>query len=152
MRTGIVYAAEQAQPLLESVRKMPGVIRAQIAGSLRRQRETIGDVDLIAAVADMKQAADVTKKFTELPGVIQIMGAGESKASVKVSNGMQVDLRSRAGRKFRRGPALFHRVKRTQHQNPRTGDQKENDAQRMGFVQPGRLRKSGKENFAGAQN
>jgi DNA polymerase (family 10) len=112
MRTGIVYAMEQAQPLLEAVRKMPGVIRAEIAGSLRRRCETIGDVDLIAA-ADMQIAAKVIEQFTKLPGVIQTLGAGESKGSVKVSNGMQVDLRVVPEENF--GAALLYFTGSKQH-------------------------------------
>jgi DNA polymerase (family 10) len=92
-RTGIADADEQAELLLAGVRKIPGVMRAEIAGSLRRRRETIGDVDLIAAVQDSSEAASVIGEFVKLPGVIQTLGAGESKASVKVANGMQVDLR-----------------------------------------------------------
>jgi DNA polymerase (family 10) len=92
-RTGIADAEEQAEPLLAGVRKIPGVVRAEIAGSLRRRRETIGDVDLIAAVQETSDAAAVIGEFVKLPGVIQTLGAGESKGSVKVANGMQVDLR-----------------------------------------------------------
>src|SRR4051812_24728800 len=48
-RTGIADADEQAEPLVAAVRKIPGVMRAEIAGSLRRRRGTIGGVGLIAA-------------------------------------------------------------------------------------------------------
>ncbi|HEX3356095.1 MAG TPA: DNA polymerase/3'-5' exonuclease PolX [Tepidisphaeraceae bacterium] len=92
-RTGIADAMEQAEPLVEAVRKIPGVARAEIAGSLRRRKETIGDVDLIAAVKNLSDAGKVIEEFVKLPGVVQTLGAGESKASVKVANGMQVDLR-----------------------------------------------------------
>ena len=57
-RTGIADAEEQAEPLVEAVRKIPGVMRAEIAGSLRRRKETIGDVDLIASVQDVTEAED----------------------------------------------------------------------------------------------
>ena len=92
-RVGIADATEQALPLVEAVRKIPGVARAEIAGSLRRRKETIGDVDLIAAVRDVASAPQVIAEFVKLPGVVQTLGAGESKGSVKVANGMQVDLR-----------------------------------------------------------
>jgi DNA polymerase (family X) len=92
-RTGIADAMEQAEPLVEAVRKIAGVARAEIAGSLRRCKETIGDVDLIAAVKDVSDAGRVIEEFVKLPGVVQTLGAGESKGSVKVANGMQVDLR-----------------------------------------------------------
>src|SRR4051812_22216188 len=48
-RYGIAEALAQAEPLLEDVRKLPGVVRAELAGSLRRRKETAADVDLIAA-------------------------------------------------------------------------------------------------------
>src|SRR4051812_29584859 len=105
-RTGIADADEQAQPLVERVRKIKGVLRAEIAGSLRRRRETIADIDLIAAVADVSDAGRVIGEFVKLTGVIQTIGAGESKASVKVSNGMQVDLRVVPNENF--GAALLY--------------------------------------------
>lgn len=92
-RMGIAEALEVAIPLLDAVRKIDGVTRAEIAGSLRRRKETVADVDLIAAVDDVDDAGRVVKKFVNLDGVIQTLGAGASKGSVKVSNGMQVDLR-----------------------------------------------------------
>lgn len=92
-RMGIAEALEVALPLLDAVRKIDGVTRAEIAGSLRRRKETVADVDLIAAVDDVDDAGRVIKKFVNLDGVIQTLGAGASKGSVKVSNGMQVDLR-----------------------------------------------------------
>ncbi len=92
-RTGIVPAMQQAEPLLAKLRAMKVVKRAEIGGSLRRSRETIGDVDLIAAVDDMSQASKVTDAFVKFEGVIQTLVLGPSKCSVKVANGMQVDLR-----------------------------------------------------------
>ena len=103
-RTGIADAEEQAEPLLAGVRKIPGVVRAEIAGILRRRRETIGDVDLIAAVQETSDAASVIGEFVKLPGVIQTMGAGESKARVKVANGMQVDLSASSRRRISARP------------------------------------------------
>lgn len=92
-RMGIAEALEVALPLFDAVRKIDGVTRAEIAGSLRRRKETVADVDLIAAVDDVDDSGRVIKKFVNLDGVIQTLGAGASKGSVKVSNGMQVDLR-----------------------------------------------------------
>src|SRR5688572_16838876 len=92
-RFGIPEALLYAESLLENLRKIKGVIRAEIAGSLRRRRETIGDVDIVAAVKNSDDAVAVSKAFIDLPGVIQTLVAGQSKTSVKVANGMQVDLR-----------------------------------------------------------
>ncbi|CAN5417476.1 DNA polymerase/3'-5' exonuclease PolX [soil metagenome] len=105
-RTGIAEADNQALPLLESLRALPQIKRAEIAGSLRRRRETIGDVDLIAAVKDMSVGQSVADAFTKLPGVIQVMVCGPSKCSVKVANGMQVDLRIVPEKNF--GAALMY--------------------------------------------
>src|SRR3954469_2046578 len=84
-RTGIAEAQVQAQPLVESLRKLPQVKRAEIAGSLRRRRETIGDVDLIASVKDMSHGGAVTETFSKMPGVVQVMVCGPSKCSVRVA-------------------------------------------------------------------
>ena len=92
-RTGLPSAQGMADLLLENLRKIPGVIRAEIAGSLRRRRETIGDVDFVASVKDMSVGNSIGEAFCKLPGVVQTLVCGPSKSSVKVANGMQVDLR-----------------------------------------------------------
>src|SRR3954469_11492517 len=88
-RCGIAGALAAAEPLLEEVRKLPGVVRAEIAGSLRRRKETAADVDVIAAVKKSGDGDAIGAAFAKLEGVIQILGQGESKTSVKVANGMQ---------------------------------------------------------------
>lgn len=65
--------------LLEQVRAMPGVIRAELCGSLRRRRETIGDIDILASAKD---AAPIMDAFVKLPEVIQVVGQGPTKSSV----------------------------------------------------------------------
>ncbi len=92
-RAGIGEVIEPALELLEKVRRLDGVARAELGGSLRRRRETIGDVDLIAAVSDPARASAVSRAFCGLEGVVQTIVAGPSKASVKIASGMQVDLR-----------------------------------------------------------
>jgi DNA polymerase (family 10) len=69
------------------------VIRAEIAGSLRRRRETIADVDIVGAVSEMSAGENVAAAFVKLPGIVQVIVQGPSKTSVKIANGMQVDLR-----------------------------------------------------------
>lgn len=64
--------------------------RLEYAGSLRRGRETIGDLDLLAVSADPARAADA---FVSLPDVDEILAHGEAKSSVRLGNRMQVDLR-----------------------------------------------------------
>lgn len=92
-RIGIGEALAPAQELLERLRSIPGVQQAELAGSLRRRRETIADVDFVAAVRQGESTEEIARTFTQLPGVVQTIGSGLSKTSVKVSNGMQVDLR-----------------------------------------------------------
>ncbi|HYO10896.1 MAG TPA: DNA polymerase/3'-5' exonuclease PolX [Tepidisphaeraceae bacterium] len=92
-RAGIMEALVPAEDLIERVRALPGVIRAEMAGSLRRRRETIADIDFVGAVRDMASAEAIMAQFARLPGVVQTIVTGPSKTSVKIANGMQVDLR-----------------------------------------------------------
>jgi DNA polymerase (family 10) len=64
--------------------------RIEVAGSLRRWKETIGDVDILCVSA---QPALVMETFRTLPEVADVVGAGETKSSVVLGNGLQVDLR-----------------------------------------------------------
>src|SRR5205814_2145682 len=62
-------------------------------GSLRRRRETIADIDLVASAADDADLESISSAFTKLQGVIQAINVGPSKTSVAIANGMRVDLR-----------------------------------------------------------
>jgi len=79
-----------AESLLESLRSHPEVVRCSTAGSLRRHREVIGDVDLLAS---SKNPAKVIEFFAQQPGILEILAKGETKASVLLSGGIQSDLR-----------------------------------------------------------
>jgi DNA polymerase (family 10) len=80
-----------ARSLLAHVQAAPGVVRASLAGSVRRGRETVGDVDLIASAPE---AGPVLEALAKAPGVAQVLGQGESKCSVRLTEGdLQVDLR-----------------------------------------------------------
>lgn len=85
----------EALPVAERVMReltaaCPGVRRLAAAGSLRRWRESIGDIDLVC-VAD--QPAEVTEQFSKLPIVREVIATGDTRASVIVESGWQVDLR-----------------------------------------------------------
>lgn len=84
-------------PVLEDLRKLPTVIRAEIAGSLRRRMETVKDLDFIVATND---AETVMEFFTTLPGVARVTGKGATKSSVVLENGMAADLRCVAPEQF----------------------------------------------------
>ena len=83
-------ALAMAEPLLESLRGHPDVIRCSTAGSLRRWRETIGDVDFLAS---SKKPANVIGFFTSQPAVARVSAKGDTKASVILEGGIQADLR-----------------------------------------------------------
>jgi len=81
-----------AQPIIDALRAHSGVIRCSIAGSLRRCRETIGDIDFLVS-AKPKVAAAIIEDFTQMPGILNVSAKGETKASVVLKGGIQADLR-----------------------------------------------------------
>jgi DNA polymerase (family 10) len=107
-RMGIVDAMEIAESLVDRLRQLPLIKQAEIAGSLRRRRETVGDVDLVCALIDGKESAgaEVTAAFTQFPEVQRILGQGNTKASVLTAGGLQVDLRIVPAENF--GAALLY--------------------------------------------
>jgi len=86
----LIAALEASEPILEMLRKHPDVIRCCTAGSLRRWRETIGDVDFLAS---SKKPAAVIESFVLGPGVMSVSARGETKATVILEGGIQADLR-----------------------------------------------------------
>jgi DNA polymerase (family 10) len=82
-------ATALAEHMLEFVRSHPSTVRAEVAGSLRRQKETIGDLDLVAASTDQKALADA---FAEAPFVDEVLAHGPTKVFI-VCNGVEIDLR-----------------------------------------------------------
>ena len=92
-RTGRVplgIAWELAQAMLAALREVPGVVQAAPAGSLRRMRETVGDLDLLVAAEDPEP---VMARFRELPQVAEVLLSGPTKTSIRTRDGFQVDLR-----------------------------------------------------------
>jgi DNA polymerase (family 10) len=79
-----------AEPILESLRHHPEVIRCSTGGSLRRWRESIGDVDFLVS---SKKPAEVIDFFTSQPGILGVSAKGDTKASVVLPGGIQADLR-----------------------------------------------------------
>ena len=69
------------QTFLSMIKELPGVERAELAGSARRRRETIGDLDIVAAVKPEDVEA-VTNEILSLKGIADVKGAGDSKVSV----------------------------------------------------------------------
>ncbi|MCB0029538.1 MAG: hypothetical protein KDE28_16605, partial [Anaerolineales bacterium] len=79
-----------AMQILNELRELPGVLKAEAAGSLRRRRETIGDLDLLVAATE---AEPIMRWFREMPSVESISGSGPTKTRVTLVNGLGVDLR-----------------------------------------------------------
>ncbi len=76
--------------LIEDIKNITGVIRAEVAGSFRRMKETIGDIDILASG---KSTTEIIRNFTKLPVIKEVISEGETKCSVVLSTGMQADLR-----------------------------------------------------------
>ncbi|MFO7537736.1 MAG: DNA polymerase/3'-5' exonuclease PolX [Chloroflexota bacterium] len=91
-RTSLGEAWPLAQAILAELEQLPGVVKTAVAGSLRRMRETIGDIDLLVA-AEAEAAQLIMDTFVNLPQVESVSGHGATKSSVVLLNGMQVDLR-----------------------------------------------------------
>jgi DNA polymerase (family 10) len=83
-------AAQVAGDVVAAVRAAPGCLRCEYAGSLRRWRETIGDVDVLAAASD---SAPLMAALTSLPETGEVIASGPAKTSVRTRAGLQVDLR-----------------------------------------------------------
>ncbi len=100
-RTGrflLSYADSMAQSLAETLSQVPGVDAVTPAGSLRRGRETVGDLDLLVTGPSARDALD---RFVADPRVQEVLGHGENKASAKVGrDGLQVDVRALAPESF----------------------------------------------------
>jgi DNA polymerase (family 10) len=88
------FRQEQVAPVvmrvLDLLRGHPDVSRAEAAGSYRRGKETVHDLDFLVAT---KEAKPVLEDFVKMPGVIQVLGHGDTKASVVLDSGVQCDLR-----------------------------------------------------------
>ena len=93
-----------AEPLLENLRAHSEVIRCSAAGSLRRFKEVIGDIDLLASSKEPAEAIDF---FVSQPGILKVIAKGETKASVILEGGIQCDLRVVSDREFPFALAYF---------------------------------------------
>lgn len=92
--------------MLNEVLKMPDVIKAELAGSLRRKKETVGDIDIIIA-APRKKWKSIVNKFVQLPQVGRVQASGETRGSVLLKeNNVQVDIR--IVHEYEYGAALFY--------------------------------------------
>lgn len=89
-RMHLGLALPLAQNLLRFLKQLPGVTRVSTAGSLRRMKETIGDLDLLAASS---RADRVMAAWCHAPFCARVLAIGPTKSSILTSDGVQVDLR-----------------------------------------------------------
>jgi DNA polymerase (family X) len=89
-------AETQAEKIVEHLRDYPGVDKATPAGSLRRGRETVGDLDILVtgpACSNDTERQKLIDHIIKLPGLMEIIARGENKVSFRMRGGMQVDVR-----------------------------------------------------------
>lgn len=84
-------AADLADAVRGHLEKQEGLRRLEIAGSLRRARETVGDIDFLALTDD---PAALHRAFRDMPEVREVLGSGDTKSSVRTEAGVQMDLRT----------------------------------------------------------
>lgn len=89
-RVPLNVALKVAEEIVAAISEVPGCERCTYAGSLRRGRETIGDVDILAAAGD---STPLMERFVDLPQVAEVIAHGDTKTSVRTYAGLQVDLR-----------------------------------------------------------
>ncbi|MDQ3990968.1 MAG: DNA polymerase/3'-5' exonuclease PolX [Actinomycetota bacterium] len=89
-RVPLAAALDLAEEIVAELATVPQVRRAEVAGSLRRMRETIGDIDILVASAE---PAPVMRAFTSMPHAAETLASGETKTSILTTKGLQVDLR-----------------------------------------------------------
>lgn len=89
-RTPFAVAKPLADAILEQLRALPEVERAEIAGSLRRHRDTVGDLDFVVASTTPGPIMDA---FASAEGVEEVIAKGETKTSVYLQGGVSADLR-----------------------------------------------------------
>ena len=109
-RRGIGSATKVAAPMLDRLRGLPGVSRAEVAGSLRRGRETVGDLDFLVVTDD---PAATLQRFSEFPEVGTVLLKGDAKCSVVTHDGLQCDCRVVPRKHF--GAAFMYFTGSTEH-------------------------------------
>lgn len=80
-----------ARSLVAFVRRQPGVVRAEVGGSIRRGKPTIGDVDLVAAADTAEARAAVARAFEQAPGATEVLQRGEH-TRIALASGIEADL------------------------------------------------------------
>lgn len=97
-------ASAIGERIVAHLRASPAAIEVEVAGSTRRGRETVGDLDVVAASTD---PAGLSAHLLAMPGIDRVLGRGGTKTSVRLANGLQVDLRVVPPADF---PTLLHHL------------------------------------------
>ena len=92
-----------AQEIIETLKKVKGVVEAEPAGSLRRMRSTVGDLDILVAAKDSEPVMDAV---VNLPGVNRVLGRGEFKSSIEFTDGVRAQVWVHPPKEF--GTALVY--------------------------------------------
>ncbi len=103
-RVPLGFALTSAEEVVRMLRTLKEVERVSIAGSTRRMKETIGDIDILAT---SKNPAKVINFFTKMPNVADVLAQGPTKSSIRLKEGIQVDLRVLDDRIFGAGLLYF---------------------------------------------
>ncbi len=122
-RTLMSTARAVARQVAEALRAHGGVEQVEIAGSLRRMRESVKDIDILVT---SREPARVIDTLTSLPSIVEVMGKGDTKVTVRHQDGLAIDLRVVAPEAF--GAALQYFTGSKEH-NVRTRE----IASRMGL-------------------
>ena len=109
-RFKLADAERIAAPLLTYLRGIPGIKTVTLAGSVRRRRDTIGDLDIVVTA---RRDAPVMRGLVEYDAVVDVLSQGATRASVRLRSGMQVDLRLVPAVSY--GAALFYFTGSTRH-------------------------------------
>jgi DNA polymerase (family 10) len=102
-RTYLHVAEEMAGPLVAYLEEVEGVGRVEVAGSYRRRKETVGDLDVLAT---SDAGEETIARFVEYEDVDEVVSQGETRSTVIFRSGLQVDLRVIADESY--GAALFY--------------------------------------------
>ena len=102
-RFRISVGVEKGEAILNYMREVKGIEQLEMAGSLRRRRETIGDLDVLAVCKDQQKVMD---HFVSYPEVEEVLAHGQTKSSIRLHNGLQVDCRGVPAESF--GAALHY--------------------------------------------
>jgi len=113
-RFRIDIAEGLASRIAETLRALPETVRLEVAGSIRRRKETVKDADIVASVARDEDRAALMRALIEHPNVESVIGSGDTKTSVVLREGMALDLRVVRDEDF---PYLLHHFSGSKEHN-----------------------------------